>query len=161
MAKAPRKQPRRNIKKSPKGQAKSKKIRKNSGKKVPNPRWFKKGNPGKPLGTKNFKGAYLKISELLTKPIMINGVPYVATGIEQIAHKRFLIADTLPMRSLAKQRAMDAIENRLDGLNVQPIKNVGDGTGKIHITIKRELKEKDNQNIESKDERTEPEETKP
>jgi hypothetical protein len=51
---------------------------------------------------------------------------------------------------------MDAIENRVDGLPVQAIKNIGSGTGKVNINIVRTLKEGENPNIEVKTERTEP-----
>jgi hypothetical protein len=127
--------------KSPKSKSRKGKIRENIAKKKPRGRPFEKGNPGKPLGAKNFKGAYIRIMELVKQPLTINGVVYEATGIDQLAYERYLIAKTLPRKSLAKQRAMDAIENRIEGLPVQAIKNVGEDNKKLRIIFDDVAKE--------------------
>jgi hypothetical protein len=147
-----RKQPKSKTRKSPPKRDEKREVIA----KKPRGRPFPKGNPGRPLGTRNFKGAYLKISELIKKPIIIDGVPYMATGIERTAYERFMIALTLPRRSIAKQMAMNAIEGRTDGAHEQAIRQLGD-TGKLNIRITRDLKENgEDETVEHKDVRTEP-----
>ena len=91
---------------------------------------------------------------------MIEGVPYVATGTERIAYERFLIALTLPKRSIAKQMAMNAIEGRTDGAHEQAIRQIGE-TAKLNIHLTRDLKdESEDPTVEHKDVRSEPPETK-
>lgn len=93
----------------------------------------------------------------MTEPVKINGEVRMLTGKEQIAARRMAIAMKGRLNLNATQRAMDSIENRIDGLPVQAIKNVGDGTGKVAITINRVSPKPET--VEVKTERTDPTET--
>jgi hypothetical protein len=153
--------------KSPKSTTGQSKIRGDIVKGKPRGKPFEKGNPGRPLGTKNFKEAYNVIAELLEGDVRFpDGTVRKLRGHEQVALKRYAIAlgvkgmVTAKDRLATTQRAMDAIENRVDGLPVQAIKNLGDATGRVSINIMRNLDPKENENVEVKTERTEPTEPK-
>jgi len=142
----PRKQP----KKSPI----SKQVGKETAKRVYG-KPFEKGHKITRLGSKNYKEAYEAVGALMAQEVEFpGGVKRYLTGRERIAFRRWYFA--LEGGIQWGQRAMDAIENRVDGLPVQAIKNIGSGTGKVNINIVRTLKEGENPNIEVKSERTEP-----
>jgi hypothetical protein len=50
--------------------------------------------------------------------------------------------------------------DRIEGKPLQAIKNLGDGMGKVSITIKRELNDEEDPNVEVRTERVEPTEEK-
>jgi len=155
-SKTPRKPSHSKGKKSPKGQKNKRETAKKGGQHRFKP--GESGNPrGRPLGTTTFKAAYESISKLMTEPVKINGEVRMLTGKEQIAARRMAIAMKGRLNLNATQRAMDSIENRIDGLPVQAIKNVGDGTGKVAITINRVSPKPET--VEVKTERTDPTET--
>ena len=119
---------------------------------------FKPGHPphpsaGRPPGSHNLKDLYnwalaAESIELnvpgMTKPILIRGKQRMAMAWVY----RALAGD---------QRAMDAIENRIEGMPVQAVKNVGDATGRVSIIINRVAPKPET--VEVKTERTAPTET--
>ena len=161
-SKSPRKPRQAKSSKSPKGQGKKTKGEKPRAKPSTKPRkkkepvhLFKPGHAphpsaGRPPGSYNLKDLYnwalaAETIELnvpgMTKPLIIRG------------KQRMVMARVY--RALAgDQRAMDAIENRIEGMPIQAIKNVGDATGKVSIIINRVAPKPET--VEVKTERTEP-----
>jgi hypothetical protein len=103
------------------------------GKKKGNDKDWDKPNHGKgrPLGSKNFKGAYEAISSLFAKEVQFpGGVKRFLTGTERIAMVKFAKA----LRG--DVRCAEGIEDRLDGKPVQPIQ-YGDDMRPLRIQFDR------------------------
>ena len=116
----------------------------------------KSGNPkGRPLGSKSLKGAFEAVASLDFGMVKFpGGIERELTGTEKIALKIYKMAKGGDLR------AADMYFDRTSGKVAQPIKNIGDGMGKVSITIKRELNDEEDPNVEVRTERVEPTEEK-
>jgi hypothetical protein len=94
----------------------------------------------------------LQLQSIVVK--MPNGKERIVSGKELLAFGMVDLALNGPVAQGVRQRSMNDVINRLEGLPVQAIKNLGDASGQVNITIARNLKDADT--VEVKTERTEP-----
>jgi hypothetical protein len=108
---------------------------------------------GRPLGSKDVKSAVEAISSLYYGEVQFpGGVKRKLTGLERVVDRIFKQA------LHGNLRGAEMLLDRKYGKTPLPIKNIGDGTGRVSINIVRNLKDANNPNVEIKEERTEPKE---
>jgi hypothetical protein len=106
---------------------------------------------GRPLGSHNLKAAFEAIASLDYGEVHFpGGITRKLTGLEKVAK---VIYDKAKEGDL---RAADMYLDRAHGKVPLPIKQIGDGSGRVHINIVRSLKDKENPSVEVKTEHTEP-----
>lgn len=121
-----------------------------------NGRFVNFAGPGRPKGSIKYKelieGALQMQSVIVRMP---DGKEHIVSGKFRMIMGLVDLAINGPTHQGVKQRAIDSVMSRVEGLPVQAIKNLGDGTGKLNITINRQGI-KDDSDVEVKTERTEP-----
>ena len=132
--------------KSPKGKGeKGKPHRLQKGERLP--------GAGRPLGSKDVRSAVEAISSLYYGEVQFpGGVRRKLTGMERVVDRIFRQA------LLGNLRGAEMLLDRKFGKVPLPVRNIGDGTGRVSINIVRNLKDVENPNVEIKETRTEPKE---
>jgi hypothetical protein len=161
--------------KSPKGKQKSPKRKPlNIGKLFRSPtaaekarKLFVKGGPGGP-GRPKGSGTKVAIKKYLEDALQLasvtirmpDGKEHILSGKQLLAMEMVDLALNGPLSQGVRQRALGDVIDRIEGKPLQAIKNLGDGMGKVSITIKRELNDEEDPNVEVRTERVEPTEEK-
>jgi hypothetical protein len=96
---------------------------------------FQKGHKktgGRQKGSRAMKDIYEDALALFAQSVSLpGGTRKLMSGKELLGLKRVQLA------LKGDQRAMDAIENRIEGMPVQAVKNLGGGKTKLNITFDR------------------------
>lgn len=146
-----------NIRKSPRVPTAGEKARKLFQKGGP-------GGPGRPKGSetkvtiKKYLENALQLASVTIR--MPDGKDHIISGKQLVAMEMVDLALNGPLSQGIRQRAIGDLVNRIEGMPVQTQRNLGDGSGKVSITIKRESNDADDPNVEVRTERVEPSEEK-